>query len=352
MSTTQKNYNPDQMLGFKMDVNLIDSTGATSGQVPTFNGTTVTWQNGGGGGSPSAPNSSVQYNKSGAFQGDVTFTRNKGVLTNIADSFAAGATSAIQLNPNFLGSSISGAGVTQNTTNGEAGMVTGDFTGVGFHDYTVGIFSQATVGGSHANILADGSASGTIKLDMKDGTGVHAGLTLRGTTAQLEVNGVTWQLPTADGAFGQAIITNGTGGLSFGKPNANAVSLEGIALGAIVGMPTKNELISFNGTTYSVTGAGTVAAVAGAATLNNQNGLVETESLVVAAGAIYTLVLTSSAFSGTSQPIVTATQGTATTGIPYVTSVTPGSGTCTIVVTNIDPAAALNGTILIKYFVF
>lgn len=131
---------------------------------------------------------------------------------------------------------------------------------------------------------------------------------------------------------------------------ATVEGLKGVLLGAAVGTPVKNNLLSYNGTTWSTTPEGTVAASAGAATLNNQNGLVTSESLVTAVGATYTLVLTSSAFSATSQPVVVAYQGTSTQGLPVVTKVTPGSGTCTIVVTN-ALGAAFNGTILIKYLV-
>ena len=42
-----KRYEPAFMLGFPLPVSLLDTTGATTGQVPQFNGSTVVWGNGG-----------------------------------------------------------------------------------------------------------------------------------------------------------------------------------------------------------------------------------------------------------------------------------------------------------------
>ena len=96
---------------------------------------------------------------------------------------------------------------------------------------------------------------------------------------------------------------------------------------------------------------GTTAAVAGAATLNTSVGIVTSESLTTAAGSTYTLTLADSEVTSSAQTLVQAVLGSATTGVPYVLSITPGGGTLTIVVKNIDPSAALNGTIKIIFHV-
>ncbi len=41
--TTTNNYDPALNLGYKLPIANLDSTGATNGQVPSYNGTTVVW---------------------------------------------------------------------------------------------------------------------------------------------------------------------------------------------------------------------------------------------------------------------------------------------------------------------
>ena len=132
---------------------------------------------------------------------------------------------------------------------------------------------------------------------------------------------------------------------------ALVTGIGGVPLGASVASPTKNNLISFNGTDYSTTPAGTTTAVAGAATLDNQNGQVVSEVLSTAAGSDYTLTLTSSAISSTSQILATVTLNSASAGLPLLYKISPGSGTCDFVIKNIDSTFPFNGSIKIKYFV-
>lgn len=94
---------------------------------------------------------------------------------------------------------------------------------------------------------------------------------------------------------------------------------------------------------------GTVTAAAGAATLSTQNGIVTSEALSTAAGATYTLTLTNTKISAASVVMAQSTLGTATTGYPTVSKITPGAGSVVIVVTNESGAAALNGTILVTF---
>ncbi len=96
----------------------------------------------------------------------------------------------------------------------------------------------------------------------------------------------------------------------------------------------------------------TATAVSGAATLNRMLGEVTSESLSTAAGATYTLTLTNSFVSATDTIIPTVQLGTATTGSPAVTTVTPGNGQVVIVVQNVAASAALNGTIKIGFVIF
>lgn len=99
------------------------------------------------------------------------------------------------------------------------------------------------------------------------------------------------------------------------------------------------------------TGTKTATATAGAATLNKMSGVITSESLSTAAGSTYTLTLTNSDIAATDMVFASVAMGTATTGMPAVTTVKPGGGSVVIVVQNIASAAALNGTIKITFAV-
>jgi hypothetical protein len=97
-----------------------------------------------------------------------------------------------------------------------------------------------------------------------------------------------------------------------------------------------------------------VAAVAGAATLNQGAGFVTSEALTTAAGANYTLTLTNSFIDANTLVIASVSYGSAvgatTQGTPTVCQVLPAAGSATIVVRNVDGANAFNGTIVIGFF--
>ena len=96
---------------------------------------------------------------------------------------------------------------------------------------------------------------------------------------------------------------------------------------------------------------GTVAATTGAATLSKMAGIVTSEALTTAVDATYTLTLTNTLVTANSNILVTTGLGTATTGTPQVLSVTPGSGSASIVIKNNDSTNAINGTILIQFMI-
>lgn len=93
----------------------------------------------------------------------------------------------------------------------------------------------------------------------------------------------------------------------------------------------------------------TATSTVGAATLNTKSGSVVTEALTTAAGSTYSFVLTNSLFTATGPvPQVHVTDGTNTTAGLQLTSITMGSGTATIVLTN-GGTAALNGTLVLSF---
>ena len=125
--------------------------------------------------------------------------------------------------------------------------------------------------------------------------------------------------------------------------------------------PTTIDSMTIGGTTPAAvtgstlrvdTGTKTASATAGAATLNKSAGVITSEALTTAAGATYTLTLTDSAIAAADQVLASVQLGTATTGTPVVTTVTPAAGSVVIVVQNIHASAAVNGTIKISFVRF
>jgi hypothetical protein len=74
--------------------------------------------------------------------------------------------------------------------------------------------------------------------------------------------------------------------------------------------------------------------------------------MTTAAGATYTLTLTNSAIAAADQVFASVTLGTATTGMPVVTTVRPKApDLLTVVLQNIHASAALNGTVKVAFAV-
>lgn len=96
---------------------------------------------------------------------------------------------------------------------------------------------------------------------------------------------------------------------------------------------------------------GTATAVAGAATLNKVTGKITSEALTTAAGATYVLTVTNSEVEAADLVFASADYGTSTAGTLAVADVRPDNGEIVIVVQNIHAANAVNGTIVISFFV-
>ena len=88
-----------------------------------------------------------------------------------------------------------------------------------------------------------------------------------------------------------------------------------------------------------------------AVTLNGVKGTVTTESLTTAAGAVFTSTLTNSAITASSIVLVSVGLGSATTGSPALTTVTPAAGSAVIKIQNIHASAAFNGTLTHSFLV-
>jgi hypothetical protein len=97
-------------------------------------------------------------------------------------------------------------------------------------------------------------------------------------------------------------------------------------------------------------GTKTATAVAGAATLAKNSGIITSEALVTAAGATYTLTVTDSVVTASDTIFASVWYGTATTGTPTVTICKPAAGSFQVIIQNISAATPLNGTLKIGFF--
>ena len=142
-------------------------------------------------------------------------------------------------------------------------------------------------------------------------------------------------------------------GVAYAKINDNFSELYGNTpeftdwSGATV---TATGLIS-GGSFQLDTGTKTATASGGAATLNKDSGKITSETLSTAAGSTYTLTLTNSAIVAADMVFASVALGTATTGMPVVTRVTPSATGVVIIIQNIHASAAFNGTIVISFMV-
>jgi hypothetical protein len=96
-------------------------------------------------------------------------------------------------------------------------------------------------------------------------------------------------------------------------------------------------------------GTKTATAVAGAATLNKNSGVITSEALSTAAAASYVLTLTNSTVVATDQVLASVQYGSATTGAPCITTVSVSADQIVFTVQNVAASAALNGTIKITF---
>lgn len=97
----------------------------------------------------------------------------------------------------------------------------------------------------------------------------------------------------------------------------------------------------------------TATASSNAATLNAAgSGVITTEALTTLAGSDYTLTLTNNMVAAADLVFATVQYGTATTGSPFVSRITPAAGSVVILVRNgASTDSVLNGTVKIGFFV-
>lgn len=138
--------------------------------------------------------------------------------------------------------------------------------------------------------------------------------------------------------------------------SANLVQASGTAgLVADSGLATANVVSKTAANVFSGSGQITLAKVSAtesgnAVTASGNAGFITTSSLTTAAGSTYSITWTNTKITATSVIGLTIQGGTNTVqSIQF--SCVPGTGTATLVISNIGPTNALNGTIIIGYSV-
>jgi hypothetical protein len=137
----------------------------------------------------------------------------------------------------------------------------------------------------------------------------------------------------------------------IGKLNDMFVELYAAAQSAVSAVTGVFSGLITGGSLKLDTGTKTASATAGAATLAKSSGIITSEALTTAAGAIYTLTITNTAVAAADIAFASAANGTNSQGWLHVERVTPGAGSLVVVVRNIHASEALNGTIKIAFAV-
>lgn len=247
---------------------------------------------GGGGGTPGGNDTEVQYNNAGAFGGISGATTDGTTLTLVAPILGTPAsvtlTNGIGL-PISTGVSGLGAGVatflaTPSSANLASALTTKTGTGLAVFDTAPTLPTTVTIGaagGTTGQVLLKGTTSGTVTLSVADAAGTY-----------------TLKLPTSDGSSGQALITNGSGQLSFSTVGG------GITIGTTTITSGTSGRVLYNNAgvvgEMTTTGTGTELALSTGPTLVapvSITGVVGQKALTLG-GATQT----------TSQPLIDATQ--------------------------------------------
>jgi Na+-transporting NADH:ubiquinone oxidoreductase subunit NqrD len=92
-------------------------------------------------------------------------------------------------------------------------------------------------------------------------------------------------------------------------------------------------------------------AASNAATCSAIAGKVTSEALTTAAAASYTCTITNTLVAAADNVVVSIANGTNTQGITVVSKVTPAAGSFVVIVHNLHGSQALNGTIVLSFFV-
>lgn len=149
---------------------------------------------------------------------------------------------------------------------------------------------------------------------------------------------------------------SGTSGVTFsgGASTANALAvysntsgdLQAASAPVTLGQPlTVTGTVSADGVVLTKANA---TEAGGNVTANGNCGVITTSALSTAAGGTYNITWTNSEIGGSSVVLISVMGGTNTT-LNITVSATAGAGVSTIIISNNDPLAILNGTVILGY---
>lgn len=199
----------------------LPSTDGTSGQALVTNGTgTLSWASVAG--IPGGSTTQVQFNDAGVFGGDADFTYNK--TTNILTA-AGGFSSAGTYNNVTITAPASSATLT--IANTKTFTVSNTLTLQGTDSTTMTFPSSSTTLaglGIAQTFTQDQTIAGNLTLnaqgDLRFADSDSSNWVAFQGPATVASN-ITWTLPSVDGSTGQALVTNGTGTLSWATPGGS-----------------------------------------------------------------------------------------------------------------------------------
>ena len=199
----------------------LPSTDGTSGQALVTNGTgTLSWASVAG--IPGGSTTQVQFNDSGVFGGDADFTYNK--TTNILTA-AGGFSSAGTYNNVTITAPASSATLT--IANTKTFTVSNTLTLQGTDSTTMTFPGSSTTLaglGIAQTFTQDQTIAGNLTLnaqgDLRFADSDSSNWVAFQGPATVASN-ITWTLPSVDGSTGQALVTNGTGTLSWATPGGS-----------------------------------------------------------------------------------------------------------------------------------
>jgi len=168
----------------------------------------------------------------------------------------------------------------------------------------------------------------------------------------------SWSIVDA-GVSGITALTGDVTATGPGSAVATIAALHGSKLNSSVGTPFTNEVLQYSGNpaigwvnAAHIIGTASGGSVTFGGGQIGTNFIITTDSLVTAAGGIYTLQIISTYLTSATNPVAMVTYGTSTTGTPQIISYTQTGGSLTLTIKNIDPVNPFNGTLKVNMFGF
>lgn len=214
-------------------------------------------------------------------------------------------------------------------------------------------FNPQTTAGTYGVFTVHISGSGTITLTLWANPGdvllpVVSGdfAVFNGTSGQIKDSGY---LPSNAAKTVVAMVN--------AAPTSGHVASFSDAVGTVADSGLVAANVMQNSAVNTMAGAGQIilakangVEAANAVTASGNAGFITTSALTTAAGGSYAITWTNTKMTATSSVLLTIAGGTNTTEA-VILKCAPGAGTSTLTIYNIDPAAALNGTIIMSYAV-